>query len=372
MHAKRLSSRWLEMKKNFAVIAFTLFAFSLFAAAPSHSESAAINAGMLLPNEGEKVEAQADAELPSEEPAKPTLHTLFIASTQGVAVDQADSGNFVLAKIAVGKIVLTKRLSHETNAGDNPDDEARCNARGRCFTVRKTGVFTIASKEKVTRYHLKNIFVGEGSVSAEVFLEKESVGSISLTLVRMAGSHDAWTGTTAISGKNWNAYIPLKSHRKLVRPAIIHKAIEIGNKCGLTRPLALDASVIRECVQNGGKAAVNKVEGCPKVECVKPEKTVRELSANIKAKCEAKGGTLVRKQIMVNKKIGEDAGFKVVCVVEGKVVEESDGSTQQAGAAQTATATIKPTAATAVPTATPSPSATAQPSVSASTSVGIS
>lgn len=357
------------MKKIFAVIAFTLLlAFSYFAIA--QDAGAAAVSPTLTADAGAKVEAQADAELSSEEPANPTLHTLFIASTQGVAVDQADSSNFVLAKIAVGRIVLTKRLSREANANGNPDDEARCNARGRCFTVRRTGVLTIASKEKVTRYHLKNIVVGEASVSAEVFLEKESVGSISLALVRMAGAHDAWTGTTAISGKNWNAYIPFKEHRKLARPAIVHKAMEIGNKCGLTKPL--EASAIRECVQNGGKAAVKKVEGCPKVECVKPEKTVRELSANIKAKCEAKGGTLVRKQIMASKKIGAVEGFKVVCVVEGKVVEESAGSTEEAGAAQTATATIAPTVASVTPTATPSPSATAQPSVSASTSVGIS
>ncbi|GEM_PF-5550274 len=340
------------MKKIFSILAIALLAFSFFAAAPSHPTSAQIGA-----------EAQADADLPDVEPIKATAHTLFIADTHGIGVDTTDANNFVVVRAVVGRVVLTKRMADADNAsGGNPDNEARCNARDRCFVVRKVGVLTVISKDATTRYHLKNVVTGDGSVLAEVFKGNQSVGSASLSLTELAGGNKVWAGKASISGKVWALYFPFKDNRKLVRPAVVHKAMEVGNRCGLTRPL--DASEIRECVKNGGKTTVTTVEGCPAIHCVKPHTTVGELTANIKARCDAKGGVLVRRQLPMH--LGAREGFSVVCVVDGKVVEENGGSTQQAGTANatpSATATVQ---ATTEATATPSPSAQAQASVSAS------
>lgn len=346
------------MKKTFAAIAFTLFLFSYMAIAqdaspsatqaptstPTAAPTATAEAGAEI-----LVEATADAEIPDAAPAKLRLHTLFVASAQGIGVDSAgDSSNFVLVKGSVGRLVLTKKLA-DADAGD-ADNEARCNEKGRCLTVRKRGVLAVTSKEETTRYHLKNVVVGEGTVSAEVYKDKQSVGAVSLSLVQMAGGQEVWTGKLTISGKEWNVYLPFKAHRKLVRPAMVQKAMEIPKKCGLTKPL--EARAIRECVQNGGKAMVKKVDGCPMIECAKPAMTVSDLSAKLKAKCDAKGGTLVRKPVRGGKVM---AGLKIACVVEGRVVEESPSTEESATTPSPgAEATASPTATAIVqaPTAT--------------------
>lgn len=108
----------------------------------------------------------------------------------GLAVSQDNSMDFELIRIGVAGIKVGLA-----------DEEA---------TV-KVGILHFGED----KYRLKNVTIGNGSVTANVYSNDTQVGSLSLNSYPK-GDKEVWAGTLTLNGETYNAYV-LQAHR-LVKP----------------------------------------------------------------------------------------------------------------------------------------------------------
>ena len=115
---------------------------------------------------------------------------------KGIAIDSSDASNFKLIKVGVAAVRIAL-LDEETEI--------------------RLGVLFLDDD----RYTLKNVVIGNGTTSGDVYKNDTQVGSFNATLV-IKGDNEIWYGTLSIGDKNYNVYI-LEGERKI-------KADESGEK----------------------------------------------------------------------------------------------------------------------------------------------
>ena len=111
------------------------------------------------------------------EPAIKSLH----AVGKGIAISASDPGDFKLLKIGIAKVSVSV-LGEEQDVS--------------------VGILILDEQ----RYKLKNINVGNGSVTADVFDGNTSVGSLSIVSAQK-GDTTVWFGTLSLGDKIYNVYI---------------------------------------------------------------------------------------------------------------------------------------------------------------------
>ncbi len=120
----------------------------------------------------------------------PTIKTLH-AVGKGLAISASDPGDFRLLKIGIARVNVHV-LDEDTEV-----------------TV---GILKLDEQ----KYKLKNIDIGNGSITADVFDNNTDVGDLSIASVQK-GDTTIWFGTLSISGKNFNVFI-LEAFRN-IKPA---------------------------------------------------------------------------------------------------------------------------------------------------------
>jgi hypothetical protein len=111
---------------------------------------------------------------------RPQIKTFGILGS-GIASLPSDPLNFKIAKLGVGTVRLIV-LDQQTE-----------------LTV---GVLFLDDQ----RYTLKNIAIGNGSASADIYINDTQHGSLSLTSV-IKGNMEIWAGTLTLDGTTYNTYI---------------------------------------------------------------------------------------------------------------------------------------------------------------------
>jgi hypothetical protein len=112
--------------------------------------------------------------------ARARIHTLG-AFGNGLAVSQEDSMDFELIRIGIAAIKV-----------ETADEER---------TV-KAGILHFADE----KYTLKDVVIGNGTVSADIYLNDTQVGSISLDSYPKEDK-ELWAGTMTLNGKTYNVYL---------------------------------------------------------------------------------------------------------------------------------------------------------------------
>lgn len=100
---------------------------------------------------------------------------------QGIAVSANDPASFELVSVGVAKI-----------AHGSSDNQ----------TITRAGIFFFGQQ----KFTMKNIAIGNDSISASLFSQNESAGSLKLALVAKPGK-DVWFGSLVIGTDNYNLYI---------------------------------------------------------------------------------------------------------------------------------------------------------------------
>lgn len=100
---------------------------------------------------------------------------------KGIAISTTDSKDFRLLKVGIAT-VTTRSAGEESEL--------------------RVGVLVLDD----VRYKLKDIQVGNGTISGSVYLNDTSVGSFEASSI-MKGDLEVWVGTLSISGASYNVYI---------------------------------------------------------------------------------------------------------------------------------------------------------------------
>ncbi len=100
---------------------------------------------------------------------------------RGIAVSATDPSNFEYIRIGVARVTV--------NLGNQTTDVS-------------AGLLQMGN----TTYKLRNITIGNGTVSGNIFSNDTQVGSFSVT-AKFKGEHEVWFGTMSLNGENWNVYI---------------------------------------------------------------------------------------------------------------------------------------------------------------------
>ena len=111
---------------------------------------------------------------------KPQIKTFGILG-KGIASLPSDPLNFKIVKLGVGTVKMTV-VDQETE-----------------LTV---GILFLDDQ----RYTLKNIAIGNGSASADIYINDTQHGSLSLTSV-IKGETEIWAGTLTVDGITYNTYV---------------------------------------------------------------------------------------------------------------------------------------------------------------------
>lgn len=107
---------------------------------------------------------------------------------KGIAISSSDPSNFKLIKVGVATVVI--------NIGGTD-------------TETSLGVLFLES----SKYVLKNVNIGDGNFSADVYLNDTKVGTISASL-KTHGEDLIWFGNLTIDNTSWNVYM-LEGQRKI-------------------------------------------------------------------------------------------------------------------------------------------------------------
>lgn len=126
---------------------------------------------------------------------RPVITTVGVLG-RGIAISEDNPKEFKILKIGIAKL----RVSLE---GENQELAA--------------GVLWLDD----SRYLLKNVLIGEGNTSADVYLNATKVGSIDLSLTEK-GNTEIWIGSLSVNDDRYNVYI-LEGQRKF-------KGFELGEK----------------------------------------------------------------------------------------------------------------------------------------------
>ncbi len=126
---------------------------------------------------------------------KPTITTIGVLG-RGIAISEDNPKDFKILKIGIARLKVALQGEEQELAA---------------------GVLWLEDN----RYLLKNVEIGEGNASADVYLNATKVGNIDLTLVERVNT-DIWVGTLSVNEENYNVYI-LEGQRKF-------KGFEFGEK----------------------------------------------------------------------------------------------------------------------------------------------
>jgi hypothetical protein len=99
----------------------------------------------------------------------------------GIAVSQADPMDFELIKVGIAGVKF--------NLGENE-------------SIVKVGILYFGE----TKYRLRNVVIGNGTASADIYLNETLAGSVSLDSY-VKGDREVWAGTLTLDGKGYNAYV---------------------------------------------------------------------------------------------------------------------------------------------------------------------
>ena len=127
------------------------------------------------------------AELQGQTVRNVTIHKLGVLG-KGLAINPSDASDFKLVVIGIAT-VRVNILGEEDNV--------------------TAGILWVDGE----RYKLKNINIGNGSATADVYKNDTKVGSISTSSVTK-NDHIVWYGTLNLNGADWNLYI-LELERKI-------------------------------------------------------------------------------------------------------------------------------------------------------------
>ena len=117
---------------------------------------------------------------PEEKHDKPLIHSIGLIG-QGLAVSTSDPSNFEHVRAGIAKIAV--------------------NASGKREII-PAGIFFLGGE----KFRLRNIAVANKSISADLYSENESVGSLRLELVAKPAG-DVWFGSLSANGAGYNLYI---------------------------------------------------------------------------------------------------------------------------------------------------------------------
>lgn len=131
----------------------------------------------------------------AQEFTRPKIKTIGILG-RGIAISPSDPKVFKLLKLGIARVIVT--------AGGEQTELA-------------VGILYLDNET----YKLKNVTIGNGTASGNVYLNDTQVGSFEVTSV-MKGNLEVWVGTLTISGETWNIYV-LEASRKF-------KPLELGEK----------------------------------------------------------------------------------------------------------------------------------------------
>jgi hypothetical protein len=150
--------------------------------------------------------------------SKRPIHRLHVIGT-GLSINAEDPMDFTHAKVVVGAVRIKKAV---VSAEEETTEETVK------FVVKRIGVLMLDKK----RYHLRNVAVREGEISADIFdpkevtateTEKTAIGQIYVKRYEKPG-RDIWAGAMELNGESFNVYF-LGVHRKF-------KPIEVAEKVG--------------------------------------------------------------------------------------------------------------------------------------------
>ena len=119
----------------------------------------------------------------------------------GLAISQSDPMDFELIRIGVAGVKITM-------------DENE--------TIRKIGILHFGED----KYSLRDVVMGNGSVTADIYYNASQVGSLALDAY-VKGDREMWAGTMTLNGENYNAYV-IHAPR-ILRP--VEKARRIHEYC---------------------------------------------------------------------------------------------------------------------------------------------
>jgi hypothetical protein len=138
----------------------------------------------------------AEETLGSQSQVRTKIHTMG-ALGYGIATSQSNAMDFELVKVGIAGVSITSADGNET--------------------VIKTGVLHFGE----AKYRLKDVVIGNGTATANIYDNETQVGSISLNSY-IKGDREVWAGTLTLDGVAYNAYI--------IQAPRIWKAVEKAEK----------------------------------------------------------------------------------------------------------------------------------------------
>jgi hypothetical protein len=135
---------------------------------------------------------------------KPVIETFGILG-KGIATLSSDPMNFKIVTAGVAKVKVP------------------VNGTDAMVTI---GILTMDDQ----KYRIKDVVMGNGSVSGNLYLNDSQVGSISLSSV-MKGNMEIWAGTITADGTSYNAYV-LEGSRPVNNQELKEKITDYCNETG--------------------------------------------------------------------------------------------------------------------------------------------
>lgn len=151
----------------------------------------------------------------------------------GIAVSEGDAFDFTHSKVVVGAVKVRATAADQTSEP---------------FVSKRLGVLMLDNK----KYHLKDIAVSDGEISAEIYgptttanAASEPIGEIKIKRFEKPGQ-DIWAGNLTIGDKSFNIYL-LGMKRQFKLGEVTEK---VGEYCSDNPSDSRCRNVVSTCAQN--------------------------------------------------------------------------------------------------------------------------